>query len=168
MIISSDIRDARASVKPDVPIEPIWRSLIELQPFQMNVWSSQRVSYATFFNAYETFIVRTAKVAWGKEVKKFRTTSKEFKQALRGSFANDLFANCWDATDLKRVRFVRHALTHTGGRETDDLKELGHNIKLIDGVLQIMPDDNRALIKLLQDSVECLVDEASKLPQFAS
>jgi hypothetical protein len=162
--LTADIRDARATAKVKVPLEPIWRSYLQLDAFAMGVWSSQRVCYVAFYSAYENFLIRCVKQALG--VKQLRTTSAEFKPALRSRFGRDILDSCWGNSDMNLARLVRHALSHAGGRETDDLRRHRHKITLVDGVLQIAPDDNHSLLKTLKSAVEALVGGAANLSQF--
>ena len=163
--ITTEIREARTAVSPKVDIEAIWNEYLQLGPFAMSVWSAQRVAFVTFYNAYETFLVRCVRQATATDA--MRTTSKAFKPALREEFATDIIDPCWTAPTLNLARLVRHSLSHAGGRQTPDLEKQRHNINLIDDVLQIAPDDNHALLHVLFTAVESLISNAVQLPQFA-
>jgi hypothetical protein len=65
------------------------------------------------------------------------------------------------------AKLVRHALSHAGGRETADLKKQKHGIKLVEGVLQIVPHDNHNLLRRLRVGVEAVVGVAASDPKFA-
>src|SRR5262249_60732439 len=58
-------------------------------------------------------------------------------------------------------------LTHGNGRPTENLKKLNRGIKLLSGVLQIVPRDNHNLPRRLRVGVEALVAQAAAHPKFA-
>jgi len=162
--MAADFRDTRAMVSPEVPIEPIWNDFLKQDAFAMSVWSSQRVSYVAFYNTYEAFLVDCAKLALG--VTQLRATDKAFLDALRTAFGSDLTGACWTHQEIHIGREVRHSLSHAGGRETEKLKKQKHGIKLMGGVLQVVPDDNHKLLKRLRLAVDALVAAAAVHPKF--
>lgn len=161
---AQEFRDARAAVKTDIPVEPIWEQFLSMSPFQLAVWSSQRVSFVSFYNAYEAFLVKCAKHALG--VMQLRATDKDFKSALRTGFSCDVFDACWGNSERNTFGLVRHALSHADGRLTDDLKKQAHGITVVENVLQIIPDDNHRLLRGLRAGVEALVAAAVSHPRF--
>src|SRR5262245_13355106 len=163
--VADEFRAQRAAVTPEMPIEPIWMDFLKQDAFAMSVWSSQRVSFMAFYNAYEAFLVDCAKVALG--VGQLRATDQEFKEALRSGFGKDISVPCWTHHEINNAKLVRHALSHAAGRETADLKKQKHGIKVLDGVLQIVPDDNHNLLRRLRNGVEALVAVAAADPKFA-
>ncbi len=167
LVIEADnFRNTRDAVELDMPIEPMWSQMLKEPAFQMSVWSSQRMSYVAFYNAYEAFLVNCAKHILG--VTKLRATDKEFKDALRTGLGKDVFQPCWAHAELNNSRLVRHALSHADGRETDDLKKQRHGIMLIEGVLQILPEDNHKMLARLRSGVDALVTLAAAHPKFAT
>ena len=58
--VADEFRQQRSAVTPEMPIEPIWQDFLKQDAFAMSVWSSQRVSYVAFYNAYEAFLVDCA------------------------------------------------------------------------------------------------------------
>jgi len=163
--VADEFRTARAAVTPEMPIEPLWQEFLEQDAFRLSVWASQRVAYVAFYNAYEAFLVDCAKRALA--VRSLRATSDEFKEALRTGFAKDISAPCWTHHEINNARLVRHALSHAGGRETSDLKKQKHSIRLLGGVLQIVPDDNHKMLKRLRAGVDVVVTVAVADPKFA-
>ena len=163
--LAHEFHSAKSNVTQNIDHDAIWNDYLKLAPFAMSVWSSQRVAFVTFYNAYESFLVRCVKQVTG--VGKIRTTSKEFKRALRENFSVDIMSPCWTNHDLNIARLVRHSLSHANGCPTNELNGQRHNIKLIDDVLQITPDDNHALLGVLSRAVETLISQAARLPQFS-
>ena len=150
--IAAEFRDRAAAVKNDYPIEPIWAEFMTDPCFRINLWASQRVAYVAFYNAYEAFLVDCVKCATGAS--SMRTQADDFKKGLRTGFAKDIAHSCWFHAEINVARLVRHALSHNGGRQTDDLKKQRHGIRLIDEELQITPEDNQRMLRRLRRAVE--------------
>ncbi len=163
--VGDEFRAQRAAATPEMPIEPIWEDFLTQDAFALSVWSSQRVSYVAFYNAYEAFLVDCAKQALGNS--QLRSSQKAFLEALRAAFASDLSGPCWNHREIHIGREVRHSLSHAGGRETEKLKKQRHGIKLMDGVLQIVPQDNHNLLRRLRAAVEALIAVTATHPSFA-
>ncbi len=163
--IATGFRDRARQAKLEVPIEPMWASFMQQVSFRISLWSSQRISYAAFFNAYEAFLVDTLKVGLG--VSSLRvTTKKEFNEALRTALGTDISGPCWRDIDLLIPRLVRHALSHNGGRVTSDLSNHQHGIALVGKELQIFPADLHRMLKPLLKAAERIVDVTKDNPKF--
>ncbi len=164
--IADEFRDKLASVKEEYPIEPIWTDFLQQLPFRLSLWSSQRLAFVAFYNAYEAFLVHCLKIGIG--LPQLRSTDKKaFNEALRTSLGRDIAAPCWSHHEINIARLVRHALSHAGGRETEDLKKQPHGIKLIDGVLQIVPNDIHKMFRRLRLAVDELIAAAAGNPRFS-
>jgi heme exporter protein D len=164
--MAADFRDTRAKACPDIPIEPIWQDFLNQDAFAMSVWSSQRVTYVAFYNAYEAFLVECAKLALG--VSQLRATDREFKEALRRAFCEDISVPCWMHHEMNICKLVRNALSHADGSETADLKKQKHGIVILKSKLQIVPDDNHKLLRRLRAGVEAMVTVAAPDPKFSA
>jgi hypothetical protein len=163
--ISADFRDKAAAVKHDYPVEPIWAQFMGDTAFRISLWSSQRVAYMAFYNAYEAFIVDCLKA--GKGLKHLRSTDKKvFNEALRTGLGTDISGPCWSHHEINIARLVRHAISHNGGRETDDLKKQKHGIKLIGQELQIVPEDIHRMLRRLRKAVEEVIVVTKAQPKF--
>jgi hypothetical protein len=163
--VADEFRAAHSSATPEIPIDPIWADFLKQDAFAMSVWSSQRVSYVAFYNAYEAFLVDCVKLALG--IGQLRTNDKEFKEALRSAFSKDIFLSCWSHHEINNARLVRHALSHADGRETADLKKQRHGVEVLNSKLQIVPHDNHNLLRRLRAGVEALVDAVAVDPRFS-
>jgi hypothetical protein len=161
---ADEFRATHPPTTPEIPIEPIWADFLKQDAFAMSVWSSQRVTYVAFYNAYEAFLVDCAKLALG--VSRLRV-GKEFNEALRSAFGKDISTPCWSHHEINNARLVRHALSHADGSETADLKKQRHGVKVLNGKLQIVPHDNHNLLRRLRTGVEALVDAATADPRFS-
>jgi hypothetical protein len=163
--IAADFRDRAAAVKEEYPVEPIWAQFMSDTAFRISLWSSQRISYMAFYNAYEAFLVDCLKVGTG--FTQLRSTDKKvFNEALRTGFGTDISNPCWSHHEINIARLVRHALSHNGGRETDDLRKQKHGIKLIDQELQIVPEDIHRMLRRLRKAVEEVIRVTKALPSF--
>jgi hypothetical protein len=132
---------------------------------QLSIWGSQRIACGAVFHAYENFVSRCVSLARNEpdyRAFKFKTLYSDAK----GAFGEQTADYCLTDQAVELVRLVRNALAHHGGKETDDLKGLPHGVDVEDGVLQIMPDDNRRFFDELKDRVFKLADKAVTLPQF--
>jgi hypothetical protein len=163
--ISVEFRDRAAAVKNEFPIGPIWAEFIVETTFQISLWASQRVAYVAFYNAYEAFIVDCLKVGTG--LSSIRSTDKKvFNEALRSGLAKDISGPCWSHHEINIARLIRHALSHNGGRETQDLKKQKHGVKLIGEELQIVPEDIHKMLRRLRNAVEEIVSVTKDDPKF--
>src|SRR5205809_4273827 len=140
---------ARAAVKNEYPIEPMWAQFMNEAPFRISLWASQRVAFVAFYNAYEAFIVDCLKIGTGRSQLRL-TDKKPFNEALRSGLSKDISIPCWPHHEINIARLVRHALSHNGGRETEDLKKQKHGIKLIGEELQVVPEDNHRMLRRLR------------------
>lgn len=165
-VIADEVRAANVSKQAELPIAPVWAMHLKEPAFLLGLWASQRVSFVSFYNAYEAFLVRGVKHLLGAE--KLRAQDKEFRTALASGIGTDLTGPCWGHHEINRARVVRHALSHAGGRETDDMRKLGrHGFVILDGVLQIVPEDNHTMLKRLRAGVDAFVAAAETHPRFA-
>ena len=166
--LATEFRDVKEKVQTSLPIEPMWQLMLGTPPFRLAVWSSQRIAFQAFWNAYEEFLILCVRRASGDEG--LRCTAEKFKGVLRNAFgpSHDILAPCWTREGIYTSRVVRHALTHAGGRITEPLAKLNHGIETIDGVLQILPDDNHRLQLRLRAAVDVLVSAAMTHPAFST
>ncbi len=163
--IATGFRDRARKAKDRVSVEFMWADFMQEMAFRMSLWSSQRVAYVSFYNAYEAFLVDTLKVAL--DVASLRVTQKkEFNDALRNALGVDISVQCWSSKDVFIPRLVRHALSHNGGRVTSDLASHNHGIKLIGEALQILPADVHRMLKPLRGAVERIVGVTTDSPKF--
>ncbi len=158
-------REVREKECKDIPVQPLWEDFLTTPAFHLSVWSSQRLAYVGFFNAYEAFLVRCVKHA-AQAVSLKTSEAKKFYEAVRKEFGDRVLDTCWLNNGLQADRHVRHALTHANGEETEKLKEHKHGILVLDGVLQVFPDDNKGMLGRLQAGVEVIVSAAIVHPRF--
>jgi hypothetical protein len=132
---------------------------------QLSIWGSQRITYGAVFHAYEDFVSRCVGLARNEpDYRAFKI--KTLHSDARAAFGDTTANHCLTDSPVELARLVRNALAHQGGRETDELKKVAHGVTVVDGVLQVMPDDNRRLFDTLKDRVFKLTQAALSLPQM--
>jgi hypothetical protein len=168
--IATEFREQRAKIELQMPIDEIWQNFYRDDGYVQGVWSSQRVAFLAFYNEYEAFLIQCAKEALGKT--SFRITDKgdkkEFYDLLRSKFDTNILDICWLHSEINIARVVRNSLSHSGGKETDDLKGLNHGFKFMDGKLQIGPEHIHRLLRHLRAGVTAFVAAAAIMPIFAT
>jgi len=103
----------------------------------------------------------------GKGVCRLRSTDKTaFNDALRTALSQDITGPCWSHHEINIPRLVRHALSHNGGRVTEDLRKQKHGVELVGDVLQIMPQDIHLMLRRLRKAVEEVIAVTSGDPKF--
>ena len=95
-----------------------------------------------------------------------RTQMDEFRKGLGTAFREDIADPCWFHSEINVARLMRHALSHNGGRQTEDLKKLKHGIKLIGEDLQIVPENNHRMLRRLRKAVEKVIEVTRDDPKF--
>ena len=162
--IACEFRDRASQVGTSIPIDPIWADFMNDPAFRLSLWSSQRIAFVAFYNAYEVFLIDCLKVSTG--LTSLRTQMEEFRKALRNSLREDIADPCWFHGEINIARLVRHALSHNGGRQTEDLKKQKFDIKLIGDNLQIVPEDNHWMLRRLRKAVEKVITVTRDAPKF--
>lgn len=161
VIRGANFRDARAQAKLAFEVDDKWKEFLALAPFFQYVWSSERLAYQAYYNAYEDFLIEVANVQANKPT--LRTGDKEFKNALG---ALQVFDDCWSARPVLEIRLLRHSLAHASGRitehmTTENIKPLNH-----DEVSQVFPENVKAVINVLASCVLKVIDAASPRSEY--
>lgn len=143
--------------------EAIWSVLLDSPEFQLAVWGSQRLGYASIYHAYEHFVRECiARVSGNPDYR-----GRRIRALVRDSgrfFGAKLAKDCLAASQVMTARLVRNTLAHNGGRETPQLQSLSHELVVEGGVIQIMASDTRKLFELLKGRAYKLVRKAVTLP----
>jgi hypothetical protein len=146
-----------------------WQQYLHLAPFQQYVWSSERLSYQSVYNAYEEFIVECARVA--NNLPKLRSSGndenkRDFRWYFREAFGDSMIQECWHYPEVNRIRLIRHSLAHAGGKITDNIKTAGISVREYKGVIHMFPGDVREAIHTLGNCVLKIIDVANTKPEF--
>jgi hypothetical protein len=131
----------------------------------LGIWGSQRIVYGAIFHAYENF-VRCA-LGLARNEPDYRAFNiKTLVSDSKAAFGDETAKYCLTDDCVEVARLVRNALAHNGGKLTPELEKLAHGIEVVDGQLQIMPENNRKLFHQLKDRASKLAETALTMPQF--
>lgn len=162
--IATEVETARKNNRVDFPLEDTWKDYLEDPVYQLSLWGSQQICYVAIYNAYDNFLAHAVRIA--RSLDKCRTSDKDFKEQFVRSLGRPLLDKCWTNAELNIARLVRHALSHAGGRVTSKLAKQKHGFTVYDNRIQVMPDNTKALYKLLEDCVYALCEKAATLSEF--
>lgn len=163
------VKTAQSQVQFDVA--GYWNFLTHASEFQFCILGTQRINYGSLFFAYEDFlasVIRTKEPTYTSKI-------DPIKDAFARHFGEPLRDFCWSDAEVDLARLVRNALTHNGGRFGNDLKKYrsrfkdvtrtdmpllrGDVLNLVDGKIQITPDNTTYLFGKLKERVTRIVDE---------
>lgn len=162
------IKIAREQVQFDV--DGYWAFLVDASEFQFSILGIQRINYGSLFFAYEDFL---ANVIRTKEPT-YSSKKDPIKDAFARHFGDKLRDYCWTHDEVELARLVRNALAHNGGRFGKDLEKCGtrftdvtgmdkallrgDQFNIVDGKIQITPDNTKYLFGMLKERVSKIVD----------
>lgn len=126
---------------------------------QLGIWASQRLCFGALYHAYENFIRELIGMKKGEPDYRLPRFPRFLEDATE-CLGPGLVAECITDPAVNTARLIRHALAHKGGRVTDELREIGHNLPVNGGVLQVLAPHNWALFDLLKVKVTRLVGAA--------
>lgn len=162
--IGADIIEPSGRTEFKVDREEIWKQYLQEHVYQITIWSSLRICYVAIFNAYDNFIAQLMQTITGDLA--IRTTNSSFRNQLSSFLGESIKQKCWVSKDLNIIRCVRNSITHAGGRKTDHLKNVKHRVKIVDGKLQITPDDLRDEYGILKEAALAIIKHVRDKPQF--
>lgn len=141
--------------------------------FRFSILGTQRINYGSLFFAYEDFlanVIRTEEPTYSSKDKK-----NPIHVAFPHHFGEPLGDFCWNHDEVVLARLVRNALAHNGGRFGKDLEKYatrfvdvtgtdkpllqGDQFNLVDGKIQITPDNTTYLFGVLKERVTKIVEE---------
>ena len=165
--IDAEIRAGLENAPLPFSAEKAWLDFLHLAEFRHCLWASQRICYVAVYNAYEDFVARSTGVAIG-QVPYRMPQARAFKKEFESVFGVDLLKLCWLDHPVAIARLARHALSHAGGRLTQELRDYRphHGLDIETGELQIKATDTRQLFDHLKDRVFALVEKAIPMPNF--
>lgn len=168
-----EAQEKLAGKKVEFPRDELWNSMVQvceagsLDSPKSELWlaipAAERTWYSALFFAYEDFLVRCISCDRGESIR----VGQGFAKLCIESFGLTLANKCWNESVIAIAREVRNALVHAGGRETSNLGKMSHNIKVIDGYLQILPQDVDAVYEAIKPRVASVVEWALTRPAFA-
>ena len=82
-----------------------------------------------------------------------------------------MWDDCWVGPKISEIKEIRNSLSHCCGRPTAKLRKLQDEGRLeldvLDGIIQIWPENIHREYMSLSPCVKKLIDKAKKLPCFA-
>ena len=81
------MRDVEENTQLEFPADELWRGYLTTPQFKMMLWSSQRVAFSAYYNAYENLLVRFVKTAAGLDSLRVNKKSEFNKCLQRNSLA---------------------------------------------------------------------------------
>jgi hypothetical protein len=173
-LVRKEMLDIDAEIRADLENAPVpfsaekaWKDFLQFAEFRHCLWASQRICYVVVYNAYEDFVARCTGVAVVR-VPYRMPKGKIFKQEFTSAFGADLLKLCWLDHPVAIARLARHALSHAGGRVTDELHSYRpyHGFEIEGGELQVKATDTRQLFDQLKGRVSALAEKALMMPGF--
>lgn len=165
------VKTAREQVQIDAA--GYWNFLVNEPEFQFCILGTQRLNYGSLFFAYEDFIanvIRTKEPTYSSKDKK-----NPLHVAFPFHFGKPLGDFCWNHDEVDLARLVRNALARNGGRFGKDLEKFGSRFvdatgmtapllqgdqfNLVDGKIQITPDNTTYLFGVLKVRVSKIVED---------
>lgn len=143
-----------------------WEGLFKDPGFRLATWGSQRSAYVSAYNAYDHFLVRCLRIKVKNPTVRLPRGRKS-GQRLGDVFGDDVRNRCWDNREFRIARALRNSLCHEGGKETDELRDSidpPHEISMTnkDKMLQVMPEDTKRLLRLIEDAAQYIVRSVTK------
>lgn len=156
--ILPEVREARTSFPRSLTEDELWNTFLQLTEFQFYILSSQRFCYLTVYAAYEVFLVGFVRTVLKNDTIRVTDRSPRFSKRLEEAVGTSLCSKAWTTPAVAMPREVRNSLLHERGRLTVKLKPFESKLRLVDGEIQIYPEDNKQLIANLLGCVHLLLD----------
>lgn len=148
--ISRQVQAISDSPETDWDVDLCWRTMLNATyEFQVGIWGTQRQCFGSIYYAYEHFMCAVMAKVKGPDPYRMPNYNKFIGDA-KTVLPADVVDECISHKIVDAARRVRHALCHNGGKVTKDLSGIKHGVRIEDGFLQLMPDNNRKLIGELE------------------
>jgi len=136
--------------------QEIWEKYMATTEMRFYLWSSQQQCFTTLYFAYENFLLQCVRERLNDSTLKL--FAHNAKDKIVQAFDLATYEHLWAHPQMERARLCRHVLAHNGGEVTEELKGLLPSFQTVDGVVQILPADNRWLFSELKDRAIFIVD----------
>lgn len=146
--------DRQAAVRAWAILIGDQKSMVETGHF---VIGTQVLAYSGFYFAYEHFVVSCCEAKSGRILR--QTIGYDaIKDAVTVAFSTKLEQEVWSHTDIERIRRIRNDLVHKSGVPKAKTLQMAPDV-VIDGHLQITPNDIKEEMEILTAKVELLTNE---------
>ncbi len=162
--------NVRESLPPLLPAEVAWKAFLDRDQagsheFHLAVWGSQRLCYGALYHAYECFLTRC--VGRFQRNEDYRVYSaKALGKDLAAAFGKDIAEDCLEQGPVVMAREVRNTLAHNGGRANANVAAKLHGVRIEEGLLHLMPADNKDLFDMLKVRAENVAMKALAVPHI--
>lgn len=163
--LGQKVEVSKRQAAPPFDIQEAWSTFISNVDFASGLWGLQRICYVSVYHGYEDFLQRCVATAT-KDPDYCARRSEQLRKTLNKTFGNALGDACLADKDVHTARLVRNALVHNGGRTDPIIDARKHQLRIVDNIIQIGPDDVRGLFELLKDKVTQLIKQALDMPDM--
>jgi hypothetical protein len=162
--ISREAQETIARTPPPFQMGPVWAAFSQNKEFALALWGCQRLCYSALYHAYENFLRRCVAEARGDP--HYRPHWKMLRRDLDALMPPNMGAECLDDGHVAVARLARDTLDHNGGMETAELREMRHGLAVLQGRIEPLPADIRALFDLLKTKVTRVAERVRTLPEL--
>ncbi|MEL7500039.1 MAG: hypothetical protein AAFN77_20730 [Planctomycetota bacterium] len=161
--VTFEVQSTSDQLKIEINRDRLWKDFLahDDPSFPMMLYSSQRVCFVAYYNAYECFLVDVLKELSGSASLRM-SNKKQINPLIKEHFGgDDGFGKCWGNSELNIARLTRHSFAHAGGKLTEDLKKVKHGLIVQGGVIQIPVEYNIKLLQTLRAGVDHICSHLS-------
>lgn len=158
--IADQVKDATDQANSALDLKMFWSNFLspDIVEFQLSLWGSQRLCYGAVYHAYENFIRQC--VGTARKEPDYSALFAKLVADAKAAFGNELTAYCLEDHVVTAARLTRNAPAHNGGRMTDQLRRIPHDLVVEDDEIQIMPPHTKKLFDELKQRVFRLTENA--------
>lgn len=124
---------------------------------QYFIVGTQVLAYSGFYFAYEHFVLRCCEAKSGRQLSQ-TVGYTAIKKAIEECFSTNFEQQVWSHTDVERIRRVRNDLVHNSGTPSHLTSQIAADV-IIDGHLQITPNDIKEQMEILTAKIDLFVDQ---------
>lgn len=164
--LGNAVRQEQRVIPPELDPQFMFQEMISAaagHELQLSILGVERSTYGSICHAYENFVTECVGLARGEpEYRPFPVA--RLIEHTGDVFGAEVAAHCLSDPAVETIRLVRNSLAHHGGRIKGKLASVDHGICVVDGELQIMPEDNRRMFGILKQRAYRLTERAREHP----
>jgi hypothetical protein len=158
--IADQVKDATTEAASAFDLKTLWSDFLapDIMEFHLSLWGSQRLCYGAVYHAYENFIRQCVEIA--RKEPEYRALFAKLVTDGKAAFGNEVIAKCLEDQVVTAARLTRNALAHNGGRMTEQLSRIPHDLVVENDEIQIMPLHTKRLFDELKQRALTLTETA--------
>jgi hypothetical protein len=158
--IAEQVKNATADATSAIDLKTLWSDYLspDIMEFHLSLWGSQRLCYGAVYHAYENFIRQCVGIA--RKEPEYRALFAKLVTDGKATFGNDVITNCLEDQVVTVARLARNALAHNGGRMTEQLSRIPHDLVVENDEIQILPLHTKQLFDDLKQRAFRLTETA--------